>query len=63
MKVEVDELRCTGHGVCESLLPAVFEVGDDGIVEVHHNALGNDVVEQVRTAVRDCPTQALRVHL
>jgi ferredoxin len=33
VKIRVDEDRCTGHGICESRLPAVFEVGSDGASE------------------------------
>ena len=31
-KIIVDRERCTGLGVCESIAPEVFEVGNDGSV-------------------------------
>ena len=30
MKVEVDEDRCAGHGMCLTLCPEVFDLSDDG---------------------------------
>jgi NADPH-dependent 2,4-dienoyl-CoA reductase/sulfur reductase-like enzyme/ferredoxin len=41
MKINVDLDRCTGHGVCESILDTVFEVGDDGMVHLLVEAPGS----------------------
>jgi ferredoxin len=61
MRIHVDTDKCTGHGVCESINPEVFEVGDDGIVHVLTEILTEDLREDLETAVAECPTQALRL--
>jgi ferredoxin len=61
MKIHVDTEKCTGHGICESLLPEVFEVGDDGIVHLLTENLTEDQRLDLETAVAECPTQSLRL--
>lgn len=64
MKVIADLNRCIGTGICESILPSVFEVGDEGFVIVHNENLGDDAgsdYANVRRAIGSCPTEALRV--
>lgn len=56
-----DTDRCTGHGICESLLPAVFEVGDDGLVHLTGAELSEDIRPMLESAVAECPTQSLRL--
>jgi ferredoxin len=59
IRVEVDRERCLGTGSCEALAPDLFEVGDDGIVEL----LGQPEDEPGRAVATDdvqaCPTRAL----
>jgi ferredoxin len=54
-RVVVDRERCMGSGVCEMEAPEVFELDDDGVLQVRQPA----DVSQVETAVRACPTGAL----
>jgi ferredoxin len=61
MKILVDTDRCTGHGVCESLVPEVFEVGDDGVVHLLTEDFSEDQRIDLESAVAECPTQALRL--
>ena len=61
MKLHVDTDRCSGHGVCESLMPEVFEVGDDGIVHLLTDDFGEEQRTGLEEAVAECPTQALRL--
>lgn len=56
MKVVVDRNRCTGIGICDSIAPDIFEVGDDGALIVHGDDFDS---EQVAEAVRSCPARAL----
>ncbi len=58
MRVTVND-SCVGHGVCESLVEDVFEVGDDGVSHVLVDVVPADAEDAVRTAVRSCPAQAL----
>ncbi|HEX3825275.1 MAG TPA: ferredoxin [Mycobacteriales bacterium] len=59
MKINVDTDKCTGHGVCESIAPDVFEVGDDGIVHLLSTELTEAMRPTLESAVAECPTQAL----
>jgi ferredoxin len=59
MKIHVDTDKCTGHGVCESIAPEVFEVGDDGVVHLLTTDLTEAMRADLESAVAECPTQAL----
>lgn len=61
VRIHTDRDRCTGHGICESLLPAVFEVGDDGLVHLLTTDLDESMRGKLQTAVAECPTQSLRL--
>ena len=41
MRIIVDRDRCVGHGICESIVPEVFEVLDEGYVHIHEDAIGD----------------------
>jgi ferredoxin len=58
-RVEVDRTTCTALGICESLAPDVFEVGDDGELTVLRDPVPDDQLDAVRDAVAGCPTGAL----
>lgn len=61
MKIIVDRSKCTGLGICESLAPDVFEVDDDGDLELKTEAVPDGQLEDVEAAVAGCPTEALRL--
>lgn len=61
MKVVVNRDLCVGHGVCESLAPAVFAVGDDGISRILLDEVPADQRDAAREAVASCPNRALRI--
>ncbi len=56
-RVVVDREVCMSAGVCEMEAPEVFELDADGVLQVRQPA---DVAD-VETAVRACPTGALRL--
>jgi len=58
-RVQVDRERCVGSGVCESLAPEVFEIDDDGVLQVHHEEPSADELDDVQHAVQQCPARAL----
>ncbi|MCK0091787.1 ferredoxin [Rhodococcus sp. F64268] len=60
MRVEVDSDRCVGHGLCEATAPDVFEVGDGGYVIIDDEAASSCDESDLRTAVNNCPSAALR---
>lgn len=59
MRVKVDYAKCTGHGICESFAPEVFEVDDDGDLILKCEVVPDGMEDDVRQAVGGCPTLAL----
>ena len=59
MRVTVDRELCVGSGACEVLAPDVFEVDDDGAVQVLQAE--PDDTDAVRQAAQQCPTRALTI--
>ena len=56
-RIVVDREVCMGAGVCEMTAPDVFELDDDGVLQVREPT---DLAD-VETAVRVCPTVALQL--
>jgi ferredoxin len=61
MEVRVDLDLCQGHGVCESEAPSVFELGKNHQVTILETHPDESLRGEVETAVRYCPTSALRI--
>ena len=55
-KAIVDEELCTGCGICESICPEVFEVGDDGKSHVIGDCSNVECCEE---AAENCPEGAI----
>ncbi|ODU04253.1 MAG: hypothetical protein ABS81_10890 [Pseudonocardia sp. SCN 72-86] len=74
MRIYVDQIECTGAGHCESIAPAVFTLGDDGLATVVDQDLGPlpdggaelgvqvppDLATAVADAVDVCPGACIR---
>lgn len=58
-RVKVDRERCVSSGVCESLAPEVFELDDDGVLQVLRDEPADGELDDVRDAVQQCPARAL----
>jgi ferredoxin len=61
MKIKVDRGRCTGIGICESVAPDYFEVGDDGVLVLLREHADDSQRAEVEDAVRACPALALSI--
>lgn len=62
MKVELDLDKCQGYVCCVVAAPEVFDVDDDsGLAELKQSEPDDALREKVEKAVRDCPTNAIRV--
>lgn len=61
MKINVDLQRCTGHGFCEGIAEDIFEVKQEGWVELLVPDPGEDRRDEVEEAVEMCPTRALSI--
>jgi ferredoxin len=62
MRVVIDTDRCTGHGRCYSLAPAVFTDDDEGYgVVIGDGAITANELEDARRAVLACPERAIAI--
>lgn len=64
MKVKIDHEKCIMCGSCVALCPEVFEMKDDGTVDVKDEYKDVDIqdpilVEKVKQAQAACPTTAI----
>ena len=57
-RISIDRSLCSGFGVCESLAPDVFELGDDGIAALRAGLSEDDAV---REACDSCPVGAISI--
>ncbi|MEH3133664.1 MAG: ferredoxin [Mycolicibacterium neoaurum] len=60
MKVEVDEDRCAGHGMCLTLCPEVFDLSDDGWAVAAPGEVPTEHEAAVEEAIACCPENAIR---
>ena len=61
-ELNVDPIRCTGHGICAELLPEFIEIDEWGYPIVANRDVGPGTMRDARRAVSACPTLALRLH-
>lgn len=59
--VVVDRTRCSGIGICESMVPDFFEVGDDGALLLLHEDFADGERPAIEDAVGSCPAVALSI--
>lgn len=60
MRVVVDYDLCEANGVCEAIVPEVFEIDDDEQLQLRDQPNAENV-ERVRQAVTSCPKAALKL--
>ena len=61
MRLVVDYAKCTGLGMCEAEAPELFEVQDDGSLNVLNSCPGAEQRAAAEAAVEECPTEALSI--
>jgi ferredoxin len=61
MKVRIDPGICAGFSVCLGLCPEVFELHDDGYAIVKVGEVPPELEDAVRTAVNQCPSNAISI--
>ena len=59
MRVIVDRDACEANGICEGLVPEVFELDDEDVLHIKLDKIPGDLADSVRHAVRSCPKAAL----
>jgi ferredoxin len=61
VKLVVDPIACTGHGMCAELFPEGVEIDDWGYPILRDLPDDPELLEHARRAVRACPALALRL--
>jgi len=65
MKVSIDQEKCTMCATCVAICPEVFELKDDGSVDVKDEYKGTDVPTELEAKVKEaqssCPSMAIVV--
>lgn len=61
LRIELDEVLCQGHGVCEGEAPDVFSVSKKGELTILQPDPDESLRSQVEAAVKYCPTHALKL--
>jgi ferredoxin len=59
--IEIDRIRCDGHGLCAELLPERISLDDWGFPIVKRGPVPDHLVGVARRAVDICPVLALRL--
>jgi ferredoxin len=59
MRVRVDPGICQGYGQCNSLLPALFEIDDDGVARVLAPEVPPELLGEAAAVAGRCPTGAI----
>lgn len=59
MRVYIDEDLCIGCGLCASIEPSVFEMGEDNFSHVIGDVT-DDNEDTVHEAVESCPVEAIK---
>jgi ferredoxin len=60
MKLELNPIACTGHGLCADLLPELIELDEWGYPIIAER-VPNHLAVHAKRAVSACPTLALRL--
>lgn len=61
MRIELDEPRCEGHGLCEEAAPKLMHLDDDGMLILDQVEVEGADLDAAKAAVRVCPVAALRL--
>ena len=61
IKVVVDRDLCQDHGQCVFAAPQVFELDEEGKLEVLQEEVGEDLRDAVEEAAEVCPVQAITI--
>jgi len=64
MKVSIDKSKCIMCGSCVAICPEVFEMKDDGSVDVKEQYKGKDITDgaliaKIKEAEAGCPATAI----
>ena len=61
MRILVDKTRCTGHARCNATAPGIFQLDDNGYIDMESFEVQPGQEELAQKGARACPERALRV--
>ena len=61
MRSLLDREKCTGHGRCYALAPAVYAADDEGYCLPRFEQIPEKLEEEAKRAALNCPEDALAV--
>ncbi|AYF53661.1 ferredoxin [Clostridium botulinum C] len=61
MKAIVDQDTCIGCGLCPSICPEVFDMGDDGKAHVTVESIDDGCKDSASEARGACPVEAIDI--
>jgi ferredoxin len=61
MRIVVDREKCSGLGMCEGEAEDLFQVQEDGSLEILDETPSEDRRDAAEAAVESCPTEALSI--
>ncbi|MGZ5212340.1 MAG: ferredoxin [Actinomycetota bacterium] len=61
LRLRVDPIACTGHGICAELLPELIRLDDWGYPIIEGPPVDPQLGADVRRAITACPALALRL--
>lgn len=61
LRLRVDPIACTGHGICAELLPEVVRLDDWGFPIIDDVAITPGLLDDARRTVTSCPALALKL--
>ena len=59
--LQIDRIRCDGHGLCAELLPEMVSLDDWGYPIIKTGTVPASLIEHARRAADACPVLALRL--
>jgi ferredoxin len=59
--LQIDRIRCDGHGLCAELLPELIRLDDWGYPIIKAGTIPPSLIEHARRAADACPVLALRL--
>ena len=60
MKVNIIKDKCIGCGNCVALTEGqIFDFNDDGLAEIMTENIDEEMIETVKDAITQCPTEAI----
>jgi ferredoxin len=61
MRLRVDPIACSGHGLCGELLPEMIRLDDWGYPILDETPIDPEMLPLVRRTLNACPALALRL--